>query len=170
MSGVMNCSSSYTDIELQLVKDLSKYKGVTINELVLSSLTTALNTVFTEQGEKIDKVQIALPANLRFKFYKSRHHVKMENKFACLPMEVPLSSTMEEAYTKIHKASKTLKNSAGITYAMYAMAYWCNKLLPRVMSQQVCRELSNSFTIALSNVAGAIKPYVYEDKNTGHKM
>lgn len=143
---------------------------MTINDVVMCGLTTAMNQIFSEQGETIDKIKVALPANLRFKFYKSRQHVKMENKFACLPLEVPLPKTMEGAYKQISKETKKLKNSAGILYTMYAMSYWCNKLLPRFVSQQICADLGGTFTIALSNTPGAIKYYKYRNKKTGSIM
>lgn len=130
---------------------------MTINDVIVSSLTTTLNTIFTENGEKVDEIKIALPANLRFKFYKSRYHVKMENKFAALPLTVPLSSSMEKAYKRISYATKSLKGSMGVLYAMYALSFWANKLFPRSIARQSCVELSNRFTIALSNVPGAIK-------------
>lgn len=157
LSGIINCSSSYEDIDLSQIKELSKYKGVTINDIAMCSLTTALNTIFIEQGETVEKIKMALPANLRFKFYKSRYHVKMENKFACLPLEVPLSKTMEESYAKINQATKSLKNGMGMLYSMYAMSYWCNKLFPRAFCRQICIDLSHKFTIALTNVPGAVK-------------
>lgn len=135
LSGKINCSASYEDIELSSIKELSKYKGITINDVMMASITTALNTIFTEQGEKIDTIKMALPANLRFKFYKSRRDVKMENKFAALPLTVPMSSTMEEAYKKINNTTKSLKNSMGVVYATYAISYWGNILFPRFMGR-----------------------------------
>lgn len=166
----INCSASYEDIELSSIKELSKYKGITINDVMMASITTALNTIFTEQGEKIDTIKMALPANLRFKFYKSRRDVKMENKFAALPLTVPMSSTMEEAYKKINNTTKSLKNSMGVVYATYAISYWGNILFPRFMGRQTVVEVSEKFTIALSNVPGAIKQFKYEDKRTGEIM
>ena len=100
-------------------------------------MTTALNTIFKEQGQKVDSIKVALPANLRFKFYKSRYHVKMENKFAVLPVTVPLSDTTEQAYSKISKATKSLKSSMGILYAMYALSFWVNKLFSRSIARNM---------------------------------
>jgi len=79
---------------------------------------------------------MALPANLRFKFYKTRQLIKMENKFAAIPITVPLSKSMDEAYVKIKKATNCLKNSMGVIYTTYAITYWSNKLLPRFFVQQ----------------------------------
>lgn len=170
LSGKLNCSSSYEDIDIQQIKDLSKYKGVTINDVIMCSLTTALKTVFTEQGEQVDSIKMALPANLRFKFYKSRQHVKMENKFAALPICVPLSSTMEESYKRIHNVTKSLKNSMGLVYGTYALSFWGNKLFPRSLVRHTTVSMSDKFTIALSNTPGAIKQFKYLDKETGEVM
>ena len=68
------------------MKQLSRSKGVTINDVIICSLTTALSTIFRENGENIESIQMALPANIRFKFYKTRQHVKMENKFGAIPI------------------------------------------------------------------------------------
>ena len=83
----------------------------------------------------------------------------MENKFAALPLTVPLSNTMEKSYKRISNATKNLKGSMGVLYAMYALSFWCNKLLPRSVSRSTCVSLTDKFTIALSNTPGAIKQF-----------
>lgn len=158
------------DIPLKDLKELSKFKGVTINDVVMAGLSTALKQVFEENGEKTDVIKMALPANLRFKFYKTRQHIKLENKFAAIPITVPLSSSMDEAYVKIKKATKSLKNSMAIIYTTYAITSWSNKLLPRFFVQQTANETIDKFTIALSNVPGIVKIPTYEDKKTGKSM
>ena len=113
------------------MKELSKLKGVTINDIVLCALTTALSKIFKEQGEKIDNIKIVMPANIRFKFYKSRKQIQFENKFGALPCAVKISDTMEEAYHRVSQSTKDLKNSMGLVYGIYAINFWGNKLMPR---------------------------------------
>ena len=107
---------------------------------------------------------------MRFKFYKSRKQVKMENKFAALPLTVPLSSSMEQAYSRVSGATKCLKSSMGILYASYAISFWLNKLFPRCLATRLCVQLSDKFTIAVSNTPGALKKFEYHDKDTGEVM
>jgi len=50
MTGIMNCVVS-KQISLQDIKDLSKKMGVTINDVVTCSITTAFKKFFEKQGE-----------------------------------------------------------------------------------------------------------------------
>jgi len=54
LSGNLNCCTSDYDIPVNEIKALSKYKGITINDVIMASLSTALKKVFEEQGEKVD--------------------------------------------------------------------------------------------------------------------
>lgn len=42
-----------------------------------------------------------IPANIRFAFYPTREEVKLENKFAVVPLKVPLTEDMQSAYPQI---------------------------------------------------------------------
>jgi hypothetical protein len=79
---------------------------------------------------------MVIPANIRFKFYPTPQDVKLENKFAAIPMIVPLTENMESAYKKIQKVTSSIKNLPYI-YINYAISYWSNILLPRFMPQAV---------------------------------
>ncbi len=46
-----------------------------------------------------------IPANIRFKFYPTPEEVKLENKFAAIPMLVPLTENMDSAYGQIKKVT-----------------------------------------------------------------
>ena len=94
----------------------------------------------------------------------------MENKFAAVPMPVPLSSTMEEGYQRVKNATKGLKGSMGLVYGAYAISFWGNKLLPRSMVRHATCSSADKFTMALSNVPGSIKKFKYIDKRTGEIM
>ena len=50
ISGVVNCVSS-EELYFEKVKTLSKQLGITINDLVTSSISTALNQLFEEKGD-----------------------------------------------------------------------------------------------------------------------
>jgi hypothetical protein len=43
---------------------------------------------------KTDKINIVIPANIRFAHYGSWEKVKFENKFAPVPLEIPLDSNI----------------------------------------------------------------------------
>ena len=42
-----------------------------------------------------------MPASIRFSFYKNREDVKLENKFSAMTLTVPLTDTMQTAYSSI---------------------------------------------------------------------
>ena len=57
-----------------------------------------MNTIFKEKGDTNTKMQIVIPANIRFAFYPNRESMKLENHFAAIPLTVPLTTDMESAY------------------------------------------------------------------------
>ena len=90
---------------------LSKKINVTINDIVTSALSTAMNVMFKENKDPAKDFTVVIPANIRFKFYASVEDVKLENKFAAIPLTVPLMDKMEEAYPRIQKVTKALKGN-----------------------------------------------------------
>ena len=107
-------------------------------------------------------MKIFVPANIRFKFYPTRETVKLENKFAAMPLQVPLCSEMNSSYEKIKKVTKHLKGSISTIYAMYALTYWTNTLLPRFMPWATVEQESEKFSLAFSNTPGPIKPFGFK--------
>lgn len=100
LSGNLNvCSTNI--IDFRLMKALSKKIGVTINDIMTSALTCSMNTIFKEKGDKAEDFLLVMPANIRFRFYPSPDKVKLENKFAAIPLKVPLTKDMESSYSVI---------------------------------------------------------------------
>ena len=85
----MNVASS-NNIDFRILKGLSKKIGVTINDIVASALSSSLHKLFKEHGDNNTEIQLFVPANIRFSFYKSVKTIKLENKFAVLPVKMPL--------------------------------------------------------------------------------
>ena len=129
-SGDLNVASS-KQLDFRLLKLLSKKIDVTINDIVTSALSTSMNVLFKDNNDLAENFSVVMPANIRFKFYASPQDIKLENKFAAIPLKIPLTASMPEAYPKIQKVTKVLKNSISQVYAMYALTYWSNALLPR---------------------------------------
>lgn len=71
MSGVLNCQST-NELKLPEIKELSKKLGVTINDIVTCAISTTFKQVFEEKNEKVNEINVFIPANIRFKFYKTR--------------------------------------------------------------------------------------------------
>ena len=109
ITGEMNCASSSV-LKLQEIKDVSKKLGITINDLVSSSISVALKKVFVENNDNSDEVLICIPANIRFKFYPSVSEVKLENKFSAIPIVLPLTENMEKAIPVVKKRFMKLKS------------------------------------------------------------
>lgn len=101
-----------------------------------------------------------IPANIRFKFYPTPEDVKLENKFAAIPMLVPLTEDMESAYGQIKKVTDTIK-SLPFFYINYALALISNILLPKFIPKMAVDDVSKKFTLAYSNTPGPIKPFYY---------
>ena len=162
LSGITNVASSKV-IDMRILKALSKTMGVTINDIVTSALSVSMNSLFKEHGEKHDFFKVVIPANIRFSFYPTADKVKLENKFAALPLSVPVVSDMKSAYPIIKKATSKIKGSLSFIYAMYAMTFWTNILVPRVIPKKTVEKFSHKFTAAFSNTPGPIKAFCYYD-------
>ena len=65
-------------------------------------------------------IHVAMPANIRFKFYPSREKVKYENKFTGLCVEAPLTPKMD--LKSVKTITNRIKGSVGMIYAGYASA------------------------------------------------
>jgi len=97
---LMNVASSKR-MNFNQLKALSKKVKVTINDIVMSAMTTGLNKLFKDEGDKSKDIQIYIPANIRFAFYPTPDKIKLENKFAAIPLTVPLTQDMPSAYPQI---------------------------------------------------------------------
>jgi hypothetical protein len=109
ITGEMNCASSSV-LKFQEIKEVSKKLGVTINDLVSSSISVSLKKVFEENKDTAKEVLICIPANIRFKFYPTVDKVKLENKFSAIPIVLPLCQNMAEALPAVSKTFKKLKS------------------------------------------------------------
>ena len=116
-----------------------------------------MNTIFEEKNDKNKEMQILLPANIRFSFYPTAEKVKLENKFAALPLKVPLTQSMETAYPQIQRVTKALKSSMGFIYGVYTISFWSALLCPKFVTKNNVEMISDRFTIGFSNTPGPIK-------------
>lgn len=162
MSGNINISSSPA-IDLEALKATSKKMNVTVNDIILCALTTALHSYFLEKNEKVERVKVLIPANIRFFFYPTAKDVKLENKFCAIPLTIPITQSMEKAYGQIKQASAALKSSFGLVYCYYAISFWLNQVCPRAFILGQLTEISRKFTLAFSNTPGAVKMFKYKD-------
>ena len=67
-SGLVNIHTPKL-IDFRLLKALSKSINVTINDIVMSSLSTAMKKFFKDVDDDSKSINISIPANIRFKFY-----------------------------------------------------------------------------------------------------
>ena len=111
MKGVI-CASASQRISMKNVKDLSKKVGCTVNDILMCATSTAFKSYFKMHDDDLGKlddtdsesyINAFMPANIRFQMYPNREAVIPENIFACLPLKMPLVSTMQEAYKPMKK-------------------------------------------------------------------
>ena len=78
-----------------------------------------------------------IPANIRFQFYPTREEVKLENKFSSIPVILPLTDSMEQAYAKVPQIMKKLKSKFLMIYASYALSLMANLGLPKTIPRRI---------------------------------
>lgn len=146
------------------VKTSSRTLNCSINDLIMFSLSNALATYFKRQGdEKTKNVSIMVPANIRWSMYKTFEAVKLENKFAPIPMTIPLETEPDKTIPKIKKVTKKMKSDFAVTYCMYLFARITGKLLPHAVNNFIQNEGSKSYTIGFSNSPGFLKEMKFGD-------
>ena len=149
------------------IKNAAKISKVTINDLVTASLGSAVKQYFELKGDsKSDKLNIVIPANIRFRHYETLDQLKMENKFAPISMTIPLKKTMEESMKVVPKVTASLRNAFGEVYATYAASFYSTMFLPHNLLDWFIAQSSFPFTMAFSNTPGPIKPICDGDKRS----
>lgn len=134
----------------------------------MCSLSTSLKTLFKEHGDTTStQFNLVIPANIRFKFYPTREEIVLENKFAGIPITVPLSSSMQESYDKIKIITKQFRNSFPLIYGSYLFTMWHVKLIPRYFVIKAVNYVTEKFTISLSNTPGPLKALRYRNPKNG---
>ncbi len=84
LTGIKKIATSQSFYFRQM-KATARKMGITINDFLTACISSAVKKTFEEMGDKeVESMNIAIPANIRFKYYDSIEEVKMENKFAVI--------------------------------------------------------------------------------------
>jgi hypothetical protein len=94
--------------------------------------------------------------------YQTWEEVRMENKFAPVPLTIPLHDDPIAALGKVKKVTATLRTAFGKIYATYWLARVLGGLLPGFVVRAVAEMGSLPATLAFSNVPGVIKQISYK--------
>lgn len=109
-------------------------------------------------------IQLLIPANIRFQLYQSREDIKCENKFAGIPIRIPLISSMADT-SKIMHITRKLKSQFANIYASYAITFWTTIFGPRFLPRLFIHKATMKFTAAFSNTPGPVKAFKFTDKD-----
>lgn len=82
----------------------------------------------------------------------------MENKFAPIPLTLPLCDNIHDAFNQVTKITQALRDSFGEIYAAHALTYYGVMFLPKFVSNYLVNESTKPFTSAFSNLPGLLKP------------
>jgi len=154
-------------MDMVALKNLSKKLGVTINDVVMSSASLALREYFKIKKDPLGQakdahVNVFIPANIRFEAYKTYKDIKLENKWAALPISLPLIDSMQQS-SVVRQATSKIKNSLNFVYGSYALTFWSAILLTRQLPAFFLDQVTRKFTIAISNTPGPLKQYRYKN-------
>lgn len=111
-------------------------------------------------------MNIAIPANIRFKHYETWEEVKFENKFAPMPMTIPLHEDIFTSIKEIAKVTARLRSRIGEVYATYAMTFYMCKIFPYYLLNWFTAYSTKPFTLAFSNTPGILKPLYFDGKRS----
>ena len=160
-------SATSSDILFQDVKEAAKNKGVTINDFITSCLATGVKQYFEMHGDKDrDHLNIVIPANLRFAHYGSWEKVKFENKFAPVPLQIPLNNSIDESFKAVPKVTRLLRDHFIDIYATYAMTYYFTMFAPYFVQDKFLMKSTEPYTMAFSNTPGLLHPIKIGDSKS----
>ena len=103
-------SSTSSDILFKDVKAAAKNKSVTINDLITACMASGVKQYFELKGDQNKTINIAIPANIRFEHYGTWERVKFENKFAAIPLLIPLNKDINQSLTEVAKVTSQLRH------------------------------------------------------------
>eukprot|EP00347_Sterkiella_histriomuscorum_P012286 403369170 len=149
--------------EFSDVKQCARAQKITINDLITSCLSSSIKEYFVSKGDsRSDSINLVIPANIRFEHYKSLEELKLENKFAVVPLKIPLIEDINKSMKEIPKATKKLKTSFRDVYSTYFLTKLATKYFPSFFCQWYVNYTSQAFTMAFSNVPGILKPIYFK--------
>lgn len=103
-----------------------------------------------------------IPANIRFQHYGSWERVKFENKFAPVPLRIPLYADISKSLELVPKVTGILRDQFIDVYAMYAMTYYFAMFAPYFLQNWFVMKSTNPYTMAFSNTPGLLKALQFE--------
>eukprot|EP00347_Sterkiella_histriomuscorum_P014567 403360388 len=166
LTGVKKAATS-SDLKFQDIKAASKKQKCTINDLVTACTATALKEYFELKGDKeTNQVNIVVPANIRFGHYENFETMKFENKFAPVPLTIPLDSDLTKSIQKVSKVTSQLRSQFLDIYATYAMSFYSIKFTPNFLSDWFIKKSTMPYTLAFSNVPGLLRPLEQDGKKS----
>lgn len=149
------------------VKKASRSLNTTINELMVGALSTAMSRLFKEHGdEKSKRMRIFMPCNIRWKYYNTYDEVKLENKFAPMPLKIDLLNDPLEALKGAKRVSQDMKKKFAKVYAIYFLGLLTTNFVPTFMLKIGADKISKPFTMAFSNVPGILEKVEYKGCRT----
>ena len=155
------------EFDFLTIKMASKSLGVTINEMLIGALSTAISRLFKEKGdEKSKRIRIAMPCNIRWKYYNTYDEVELENKFAPMPLKIDLTDEPKTALKLASRISREMKRNFTKVYALYFLSLVTSYFTPMFMLKIGAEKVSKPFTMAFSNTPGVLRKIHYKDVET----
>jgi NRPS condensation-like uncharacterized protein len=135
---------------LDTVKHVKNKFGATVNDVLMSTVSGAIGRyVEGRTGVRIPHVRVSMPVNMR----RAREVVRMENRFAAVPLTLPALRDMRERLAATKAQMDALKG--GLTpLAIYGVVHLFLTALPFGVSRKLIDFFANKCTSVVTNVPG----------------
>ena len=94
---------------------------------------------------------------MRSEHYESLSDLKLENKFAVVPLTIQLDNDINMSLEMIPKATQKIRSSFGEVYATFFMSQITLSILPYFLANWFLNLSTLPFTLAFSNTPGLLK-------------
>jgi diacylglycerol O-acyltransferase / wax synthase len=148
---------AFVETDLELLKSVRGASGATVNDVILSVATGALQRMFTRRNEPPTEHLVGLvPISVR----KPDEELELGNRIATLLVKLPLAERDPAArLERIHAETVRLKASEQATAASLIIEAtgWTPPTINRVLAGAISRPLA--FNLVVSNVPGPQVPF-----------
>lgn len=157
LSGEKACAIFRNDLMIDDIKVATKRLQITVNDLFMTALSMATKRYLVSKGDtETQFINICIPVSIRWTPYKTWDDVKLENKFAPMPLDLPLISNPKTALTEICKLTNGMKSQMSMVYATYIISLWGALLMPIAFQKWLSNIMTLPITLIFSNTPGLL--------------
>jgi diacylglycerol O-acyltransferase len=154
-----------SSLELDEIKAIGRWRGATVNDVLLSAMTGALRRFLAEVGEPVDEITIRaiIPVNLRPIRSIEEMDDSMGNRFGLVFLDLPVNQkTTESRFRALKESMDALKGTpeAFVSFGILNALGHASATIEHIVNQVFGKKAS----LVVTNVPGPREPLYIDGK------